>query len=170
MVCFPEGFHCEPLRRDHPRAKFGCGQAAVDDWLRKQAWQNQSKQLSVTRVLVEGERLAGYYTLAMGQVDFGDLPAELARKLPRRALPIAVVAWLGVDTRYQGRGLGERLFAQALADCHEAGRVFPFVTVLIDCLDDTAKAFYRRWDFQELPGRPLRLFLSARRLEKLMEG
>jgi hypothetical protein len=35
-------------------------------------------RLSVTRVLIDGVgALAGYYTLATGQVDFGDLPAEL---------------------------------------------------------------------------------------------
>jgi hypothetical protein len=29
--------------------------------------------------------------------------------------------------------------------------------------------FYQRWDFQELPGQPYRLFLSAARLAELMQ-
>ena len=61
------------------------------------------------------------YTLAMGQVNFDELPREMARKLPGTLLPIITLAWLGVDEQYQGRGLGKRLLAQALSDCHATG-------------------------------------------------
>jgi hypothetical protein len=44
------------------------------------------------------------------------------------------------------------------------------VAVILDCLDENAKAFYLRWDFREVPGRPLRLFLSSQSLEALMAG
>jgi hypothetical protein len=103
MVRFPKGLRCERLSRGHPRSAFASGQPAVDEWLAKQALQNQEKHLSVTRVLLdERDAIVGYYTLATGQVDFGDLPPDMAKKLPRRALPVAVLAWLGVDQRYQG--------------------------------------------------------------------
>jgi GNAT superfamily N-acetyltransferase len=142
----------------------------VDDWLRTRALQHQEKHLSVTRVLLDGAgAIAGYFTLATGQVDLGDLPPEIARRLPRRRLPVAVLAWLGVCRDRQGGGLGRLLLAQALRDCHEAGRTFAFVAVLIDCVDDRAKAFYRQWDFEELPGHPYRLYLSAGRLAAMME-
>lgn len=104
----------------------------------------------------------------IGGVDFGDLLAEVAKKLPRRLLPIAVLAWLGVSTPHQGRGLGGRLLAQALHDCHEASQTFSFVAVILDCIDDAAKAFYQRYDFTELPGHPYRLFLGIRQLEAMM--
>jgi GNAT superfamily N-acetyltransferase len=171
VVRFPDGFRCEGLHKEHPRAQFASGQKAVDTWLSQRALQNQDKRLSVTRVLVDPQGvIVGYYTLATGQVDCGDLPPEVVKKLPRRALPVATLAWLGVDRRYQGRGLGTRLLAQALADCHAAGRTFAFVAVILDCVDENAKAFYLRWDFREVPGRPLRLFLSSQSLEALMAG
>jgi GNAT superfamily N-acetyltransferase len=142
----------------------------VDDWLRTKALQHQQKRLSATKVLVDPDgTLAGFYTLATGQVDFRDLPPELARKLPRRALPVAVLAWLGVSQAEQGKGLGQRLLARALRDAHEAGQTFAFVAVILDCVSDAAKVFYQRWDFQELPGQPYRLFLSAARLAELMQ-
>ena len=106
---------------------------------------------------------------ATGQVDFGELPAHLTKRLSRRVLPVAVLAWLGVDRGHQGRGLGCLLLAQALRDCWDAGKTFAFVAVILDCLTDAAKAFYRHWDFEELPGRPCRLFLSAKRLAAMME-
>ena len=169
-VRFPAGFRLERLHRDHPRKQFRCGEEPVDEWLAARALQNQEKHLSVTKVLVdEAGAVAGYYTLATGQVDFGDLPAEVAKRLPRRALPVAVLAWLGVSTERQGQGLGRLLLAQALRDCYEAGQTFAFVAVILDCLNDAAKAFYQRYDFEELPGHPYRLFLSAKRLDAMIK-
>lgn len=81
---------------------------------------------------------------------------------------MAVLAWLGVHAKHQGRNLGDHLLAHALRDCHEAGKTFAFVAVILDCVNDGAKAFYRRWDFAELPGHPYRLFLDARTLAAMM--
>lgn len=157
------------LERSHRRKAFDCGEAAVNDWLQARALQNQEKHLSATKVLqAADDTIAGFYTLATGQVDFGDLPVDVAKGLPRRALPVAVLAWLGVDQKFQGQGLGDRLLAQALRDCHAAGQTFAFVAVILDCLHDRAKSFYKRWDFQELPGYPYRLFLCASALQQLM--
>jgi GNAT superfamily N-acetyltransferase len=170
-VRFPDGFRLESLRRDHPRKPFRCGEAEVDDWLATKALQNQDKHLSATKVLLDpAGAITGYYTLATGQGEFGDLPAELTKRLPRRVLPVAVLAWLGVADEHKGWGLGRLLLAQALRDCYEAGKTFAFLAVILDCINDSAKAFYRRWDFEQLPGHPDRLFLSARKLEAMMEG
>jgi GNAT superfamily N-acetyltransferase len=170
-VRFPEGFRLERLHRDHPRKTFRSGQEQVDDWLATKALQNQEKHLSVTKVLLDNaSAITGYYTLATGQVDFGDLPDEMRKRLPRRMLPVAVLAWLGVGADRQGQGLGRLLLAQALRDCHEGGQTFAFIAVILDCINDAAKTFYQKWDFEELPGHPSRLFLSAKRLEAMIEG
>jgi GNAT superfamily N-acetyltransferase len=169
-VLFPAGFRLETLRRGHPRRSFRSGEEKVDDWLATKALQHQEKRLSVTKVLVdEPGAIAGYYTLATGQVDFGDLPPQVAKHLPRRQLPVAVLAWLAVGLDRQGQGLGRLLLAQALRDCYEAGQTFAFIAVILDCINDAAKAFYQHWDFQELPGHPYRLFLSANHLEAMMQ-
>ena len=168
-VVLPQGFALEPLHRSHQRRLFDCGQSEVNDWLHTKALQHQDKRLSATKVLLNRDiAIAGFYTLATGQVDFGDLPSELARKLPRRALPVAILAWLGVSVTCQGQKLGDLLLAKALRDCYKAGQTFAFVAVILDCVDDRAKAFYRRWDFAELPGNPYRLFLSSQTLTAMM--
>jgi GNAT superfamily N-acetyltransferase len=141
----------------------------VDAWLRTRAWQHQKKHLSVTKVLRDGDdRIAGYYTLATGQVDFGDLPPDLMKRLPKRTLPVAVLAWLGVSKDQQSQGFGRLILAQALRDCCEAGKKFAFVAVILDCINDNAKTFYQKWDFRELPGHPYRLLVSYRQLEAMM--
>ena len=169
-VQLPPGLRLERLCRAHPRRRFRCGEEAVENWLATKALQHQEKHLSATKVLVDEDgAIVGYYTLATGQVDFSDLPADVGRKLPRRQLPVAVLAWLGVDSSQQGKGLGGLLLAQALRDCWEAGKTFAFVAVVLDCINDAAKAFYTRWDFRELPGHPHRLFVSAKQLDAMMK-
>lgn len=170
-VRFPHEYRVEPLRRDHPKSAFRSGQAQVDDWLANKALQNQEKHLSATKVLIDPVgTIAGFYTLATAQIDFADLPPDLYRRLPRRNLPVAVLAWLGIRDTDQGQGLGRRLLAQALVDCHHAGETFPFVAVILDCVDDRALVFYRRWDFRPLPGHHHRLFLSWSQLQTLATG
>jgi GNAT superfamily N-acetyltransferase len=169
-VRFPPGLRLEPLRREHPRRRFRCGEETVENWLATKALQHQEKHLSVTKVLLdEAGAIAGYYTLATGQVDFSDLPAEVGKELPRRLLPVAVLAWLGVRSSQQGQGLGGLLLAQALRDCWEAGRTFAFIAVVLDCASAAAKAFYQEWGFHELPGHPYRLFVSAKQLDAMMK-
>ncbi|HKB05772.1 MAG TPA: GNAT family N-acetyltransferase [Gemmataceae bacterium] len=168
-VPLPPGFRLERLARVHPRKEFRSGVAEVDEWLAKNALQNQVKHLSATRVLLdERDQIAGYYTLASSQADFGDLPPDEAKKLPRRMLPVAVLAWLGVSVEHQGKGLGRLLLAQALRDCYEAGHTFAFIAVVLDCVNDAAKAFHQKFEFRELPGHPYRLFLSAAQLQAMM--
>lgn len=165
----PAGFQLESLAKQHRRKAFRSGQLLVDRWLATQALQNQSKHLSVTKALADQHgSLAGFYTLASGQVDFSDLPATIGKQLPKRALPVAILAWLGVDVHWQGQGLGEKLLALALRDCYQASRVFPFVAVVLDCVDERAKRFFQRFDFAELPGHPNRLYLTAAQLEAML--
>jgi GNAT superfamily N-acetyltransferase len=167
----PAQMRWESLCREHPRRQFCCGEPKVDHWLATQALLHQEKHLSATKVLLDAEdAIAGFYTLATGQVDFGDLPADLGRKLPRRCLPVAVLAWLGVHSTHQGKGVGGLLLAQALRDCWEAGKTFAFVAVVLDCLNNKARTFYERWDFQTLPGHPYRLFVTAKQLDAMMKA
>ena len=85
----PSDFRLERLIKSHPRKAFASGQVEVDDWLKTKALQHQDKRLSVTKVLLDAsDAVAGYYTLVTGQVDFGDLPADVAKKLPKRSLPV----------------------------------------------------------------------------------
>lgn len=168
-VIFPKGFKVEQLNKSHPRAKFSSGESVVDEWLHKRARQAQDKRLSVTRVLISDTgKIAGYYTLAMGQVNFDELPAEQTKKLSHTLLPIITLAWLGVDKEYQRQGLGDRLLAQALSDCHTTGQMMSYIAVILDCLNDKAKKFYLRYDFQQVSGYPMKLFLPWMTLDKMI--
>ncbi len=168
MIRFLQGWRIEPLAPRHDRAAFNSGRREVDDWLHRSARQAHEKRASSTHVLLDDRGvIAGFYTLAMGEIDFGLLPPEEAKKLPKRALPVVTIAWLGLRADLQRQGLGERLLAAALAHCHRVSVEIGFVAVLIDALDADIRAYYERFDFQALPGHPLKLFLSAKLLEAI---
>ncbi len=61
------------------------------------------------------------------------------------------MAWSGIRDSDQCHGHGRCLLAQALRDSYDAGQTFPFVAVILDCIDNEAQRFYRRWDFRPLP-------------------
>jgi GNAT superfamily N-acetyltransferase len=169
-IQWPDGITIEQLNKRHKRTTFCSGVTMVDEWLKKRARQSQEKQLSVTRVLLKAPNIiAGFYTLALGQVNFDKLPHKMARKLPRTLLPIVTLAWLAVDKNHQGKRFGERLLAQALADCYNTGQIMPFVAVLLDCATVNAKTFYQHYDFEELPGHPMKLMLPWKLLTCMME-
>ena len=169
-IRFPDGWSIELLGKTHSRRLFYSGNDEVDRWLKQSALQSQNKHLSATKVLLDDQRyLVGYYSLATSQINFSDLPPEIVKSLPCRQLPVAVLAWLGLDSKYHVQGLGKRLLATALRDCFDASQTFPFVSVLLDCIDLSAKTFYEQFDFHELPGYPMRLFLSFQTLEKLIQ-
>ena len=166
----PNGYRLEHLSRDHPRKQFTCGETRVDDWIWTKALQNQEKHLSATKVLLDSSSaIAGFYTLAMSEVEFDAAPDDVRRRLPQRRLPVALLAWLGVSASHQGQGLGGRLFSMALRDCYEAGKAFPFVALVIDCVSDSSLAFFQKWDLTQADQHPRRLFLSAKRLDAMMK-
>lgn len=165
---FPEGFRIETLSRTHDRGRFDCGVPEVNQWLASKARQSQEKNLSVTRVLVApAQIIAGYYTLAYGQLNLDQLPPDIARKLPGHPLPVVVLAWLGVDQAFRGQGFGESLFAHALARCLDAMHAVPYVAVIVDCLNEAAKGFFLRYQFRECPGHPMKLLLPRALLEAM---
>ncbi len=168
-VVFPAGFRLERLVKSHPRGTFRCGETKVDQWLANQAWQQQQKHLSTTQVLLDAnEAIAGYYTLAMGQIDFSDLPAAINKKLPQRLLPAAVLAWLGVSSAHQRQGLGQRLLGHALRSCYDVSATLPFVAIMLDCINEETIRFYASWNFQHSPGTTRRMFLEANELQRIL--
>lgn len=158
----PQGFRLELLARSHRRRRFSSGDARVDEWLRQKALPAAEKNTSTTRVLVHGDDVAGYYTLANTALDVSLIPLELVGgRAPVRPAPTVTLAWLGVDERHAGRGLGTALFARALADCVQAWQLVRFVAVMVDALTDGNFDFYRGHGFSPVPGTLRKLYMPA---------
>lgn len=162
----------EPLKREHDRDRFECGEPALDEYLARFARQNQESGVARTFVAV-GEaqpgRVLGYYSLAVGAIDKANLPAAASRRFPNFPLPIARLARLAVDRSQQGTGLGEGLLLDALSRCLRVAEEVGIIAVLIDAKHERAKAFYARYEFDSLPDHPLTLWMSLPALRKLFD-
>ncbi len=153
----------EALGRHHDRAGFSSGQPELDDWFRRRAGQDERR--NVARVFValdETERVVGFYSLSSFTVSIGDLPEELAGKLPRYdAIPAALIGRLARDETVRGQGIGERLLVDAIRRILDAGRTLAVFAIVVDAKDDVAVAFYERYGFRAFQSRPSRLFLPT---------
>ncbi|WP_175743595.1 GNAT family N-acetyltransferase [Burkholderia ambifaria] len=142
----------------HDRIGFECGTPALDRYLRETVTQDVRRRVAACFVMLEGNIVAGYYTLSAASIALADLPHEMARKLPRYpAIPAVRMGRLAVDRRYRGRGLGAALLVNALR--RAASSEIPAVALTVDAKDKGAATFYEHFGFQSLTHDPLALFL-----------
>jgi ribosomal protein S18 acetylase RimI-like enzyme len=163
-------FAVRPFDGSLDTGAFCCGQAALDDYIRRYAGQDERR--GVARVFVatpvdDHRRLAGFFTLSAATVRCADLPPELARKLPRYPIPVALLGRLAVDCAFQGKGLGSILVADACRKVLAASRALAVAGLVVDAKDAAAVAFYRHFGFLSLPGRVDRLLLPLRVLSEI---
>jgi GNAT superfamily N-acetyltransferase len=153
-------FSVVPLSGTHDRASFTCGVEPLDRYFRQQASQDVRRRIATCFVIVEAATgaLAGYYTLAATSVLPRELPEAMAAKLPRYAtIPAVLLGRLAVAVAFQGRKLGAVLLADAVARVARAD--IASFAVMVDPKDDTAKQFYQRHGFIDLPPPEQRMFV-----------
>jgi GNAT superfamily N-acetyltransferase len=96
---------------------FDCGDEPLNNYLKRHAWDNQSKSsMGVSYVTVDEDAprlVLGYFTLAMASVPRDAFPKKYVRGLPPYDLPLILLARLAVDHRFAGRGLGHALISEA---------------------------------------------------------
>jgi GNAT superfamily N-acetyltransferase len=145
-------------------ASFSCGNPVLDEYIRRYA--SQDVRRNVARVFVaspeaEPQRLAGFFTLSAGSVNCSELPALLAKKLPRYPVPVAVIGRLAVDADFQGKGLGSILLADACQKVAHASATLAMAGIVVDAKTVAAARFYQHFGFLPLPGQAHRLLLPA---------
>jgi len=57
----------QPPGAHHPLAGFDCGKPGLNEWLIRHAMRAQISASAKTYVAVQGDRIAGYFSLTVGQ-------------------------------------------------------------------------------------------------------
>src|SRR5262245_44183762 len=83
-----------PLDDRHEIAEFDCGVAALNNYLKKFAQQNQRNQSARTYVATRGKRVVGYYSLAAASARREETPARVAKGLAAHPVPVILLARL----------------------------------------------------------------------------
>lgn len=156
----------EKLRLDHRIETFDCGQSDLNTWFRKNALQNQLANAAQTYVgLVDGI-VVGFYSLAVGQVEYSGAPDRLRKGLARHPIPIMLLARLAVDLEWQGRGIGRALLRDAVLRTLQAAEIAGIRALAVHAKDERARQFYEQFDFVASPTDALHLFVLLKDLRK----
>ena len=153
----------EVLATHHDRADFDCGEASLNLFLQRQARQNASRNLGVTRVVVPvagDARILAYYTLVTRSVTRDELPKF--NRFPPDGVGVVLLGRLAVDKRAQGQRLGTLMVVKAIEQTERAAQ-----DVGHPCADRftrsmrKAKQWYLGLDFgfEELKTNTLHLYL-----------
>lgn len=151
-------YHVEPVA-DHDLTDFDCGNAELNEWLHRHARTARGQGTRTYVLLDDAASVVGYFAVAPHLLERDDAPRRLARGAPDR-IPAILLAKLALDASVQGQGLGSELLVFALDIILSAARRAGGRVVLVDAIDDVARAFYERHDFERLPGRPHRLVMK----------
>ena len=157
----------QALNAKHQLDDFDCGKPALNDWLVRHAMQAQSSGSARTCVVVEGGRVVGYFSLAVGQADAMEVPDRIRKGMGSYPIPVVILARLAVSLQDQGKGIGIGMLQEAIRRTIAIADQAGVRALLTHPIDEDASRFYRRFGFESSPIREQQLLLllkDARRL------
>ena len=162
---------CQPLAKHQDRTSFRCGVSELDDYLQHRASQDVRRLAAAVFVLVpedQPQRIAGFYSLSSASIILDELPAELAKALPRYPLvPAVLLGRLARDVNFPG--VGRLLLLDALARSLRHAEQVAAAAVLVDAKNENARQFYAKYGFQAVALDSRRMFLPMKTVAKLLE-
>ncbi len=159
----------QPLSEKHVIEGFDCGNGFLNDWLKKYALANSRANASKTFVVCVNQEVIGYYSLAMGSVDYEEATPRIKKGLARHPIPVVVLGRLAVDIRYQKKRLGISLLKDALLKALMVSEHIGARAVFVNAKDDNAKDFYEKHGFCSLPSDSLRLIILIKDIKKIID-
>ena len=134
----------EPLAHRHDISRFSSGVPSLDAWLRGKARLNEAKGGARTYVACDGDRVAGFYSLAASSVERRRVSSRVGRGMSG-PIPVILLGQLAVDMEYQGRRLGSDLPIDAARRTLAAADAIGARAVVVQAVDGRAKSFYARF-------------------------
>jgi GNAT superfamily N-acetyltransferase len=139
----------EPLSDSHDATTFDCGKVELDKWIKKKARAGEGLTAR-TYVVCDGNKIIGYYCIAAGSIERGELPKKHQRDTPN-SIPIAIIGRLAVDTNYQRSGIGKGLLKDAILRILSVSGQLGVRAIVVHAIDNTVMEFYRKVGFRDSP-------------------
>jgi predicted N-acetyltransferase YhbS len=131
---------------------FESGKPALDEWFRRYAKLAASSGTAKTFVTCnKGGEIAGFYSIATGQVSHVDASERVAKGVGRHAIPVIVLARLAVDLKYQGMGIGHGLLQDCVSRVVKLQEQVGVRALVTHAKDEEAAGFYARFGFEQSP-------------------
>jgi GNAT superfamily N-acetyltransferase len=138
---------------DQSRAVFDCGKAPLTDFFRGDEVSRQvaSHDTAVFVLKAPGDdRIAGYYTMSNAAILRKLLPRKLRDQLRYSTTPALLIGRLARDLAFRGMGVGRALLEKAWLRCIDVSTRTGCAVLIVDTIDDEARAYYSDAGFQEL--------------------
>ncbi|MFN2349624.1 MAG: GNAT family N-acetyltransferase [Thioalkalivibrio sp.] len=149
----------QPLGPLHRLGDFNCGKPTLNDWLVRHARQAQGSGSAKTFVVSDDDRVAGYFSLTVGQIDTLDAPERIRKGMGQYPIPVVILARLAVSLQDQGRGIGIGLLQDAIRRTLLIAEQAGIRAMLTHPIDEEAARFYCRFGFIASPLREQQLVL-----------
>lgn len=152
-----------PLAAHHQLDGFRCRSPEQTEWLIEHA--RQAHRSGTTRVFVVTEVdqpvAVAFYAWCMASVAIADLPERLLRGAGRYPQPVALLARLGVDQRYEGQGIGAALLADVITRVAGLSDAIGCRGLIVHAESEQARAFYEHLipEWEPSPTDPMHLVL-----------
>jgi GNAT superfamily N-acetyltransferase len=159
----------ERLSVAHDLSGFDSSEPVLDDWLRRRAAQNEASGASRTYVISSGNRVVGYYSLAVGAVAHADVPGRIRRNMPD-PVPMMILGRLAVDKGFQGKGIGAGLLRDAILRTLQAAEIAGIRALLVHALNERAKRFYEGYGFVASPVEPMTVMITLIEASRIVGG
>jgi GNAT superfamily N-acetyltransferase len=85
-------------------------------------------------------------------------------------IPVAVLARLAVDRRWQGKGVGRALFSDAASRVAQAADVIGIRGIVVHAISEEAKNFYIAIGFDPSPREPMTLMVTLTDVRAALTG
>lgn len=138
-------WHEEPIGRQHDRDSFDCGEATLNEFLRKYARKSHEAGGAKTFLAVgdaDQARILGYYSLAPVSFEYARTPILIKRGLARHDVPGFRLARLAVSKDLQGQGFGTQLLLLAGKRCLAVAKEVGGVMMMIDAKNHRVAKWY----------------------------
>lgn len=157
----------EPLAAEHGLDAFDCGEASLNDWLKRRALKNQASGASRCFVVCDRNAVIGFYSLSAGGIHHEGAPKSMRHNMPD-PLPILLLGRLAVDQRYHNQGLGRALLRDAMLRAVRVAGDAGVIAILVHALSEQAKRFYLSRGFVESPLQPMTLLMTLATMRAIL--
>jgi GNAT superfamily N-acetyltransferase len=155
------------LAAQHRLEGFDCGKPALNDWLLRHARQAQGSGSAKTFVVAEDDdRVAGYFSLTVGQVVTLEAPERIRKGMGQYPVPVVILARLAVSLKDQGCGIGFGMLQDAIRRTLMIAEQAGIRAMLTHPIDEEAARFYNRFGFIASPVREQQLLLLLKDARK----
>ena len=137
----------ESLEARHRLESFDCGKPALNEWLLRHARQAQGSGSAKTFVVADDDRVVGYFSLTVGQVDTLEAPERIRKGMGQYPIPVVILARLAVSIQDQGKGIGFGMLQDAIRRTLLIAEQAGIRAMLTHPIDEEASSFYTHFGF-----------------------